>query len=268
MRGFWVRALFFSLLHMRKWLSSSQWFLRPYFPLIRGMIVFRSCLRFSFWALDGSEVGKWGKGHFSESAFFTWLPRLSVTICMPGRSRLATGRCSEELHLQEITVRVPGPGHGQGHDYCYCHAARDLDLMFETIIRSLVSVDNGKRHRNGNTELDSQLPFQEVPSQEWWKGLEDFKQLYPALWEDPKLGDQRFKSHQDMFVVCLIMTRDIHSLSNGESDKSYQRDYDKLMVMTTRWQEDICGLFNDDKRYQEEIIRFFWWWQWQELPAR
>ena len=85
---------------------------------------------------------------------------------MPGRSRLAKGRCSEELHLQEITVMVPGPGHGQGHGYCYCHAARDLDLMFETIIRSLVSVDNGKRQRNGNTELDSQLPFQEVPSQE------------------------------------------------------------------------------------------------------
>ena len=89
---------------------------------------------------------------------------------MPGRSRLATGRCSEELHLQEITVLVPGPGHGQGHGYChgfcYCHAARDFDLMFETIIRSLVSVDNGKQQRNRNTELDSQLPFQEVPSQE------------------------------------------------------------------------------------------------------
>ena len=85
---------------------------------------------------------------------------------MPGRSRLATGRGREELHLQEITGMVPGPGNGQGHGYCYCHAARDLDLMFETIIRSLVSVDNGKQQRNRNTELDSQLPFQEVPSQE------------------------------------------------------------------------------------------------------
>ena len=77
--------------------------------------------------------------------------------------------------------------------------------MFETIIRSLVSVDDGKRQWNKDTELDSQLPFQEVPSQEWWKGLEDFKQLHPALWEDPKLGDQRFKSHQDISMVCLIM---------------------------------------------------------------
>ena len=40
---------FFSLFLMRKRLSSDQkWFLRPYFPLIRGMIVFRSSLRFSF----------------------------------------------------------------------------------------------------------------------------------------------------------------------------------------------------------------------------
>ena len=38
---------------MRKWLSSGQkWFLRPYFPLIRGMFVFRSGLRFSFWTLE------------------------------------------------------------------------------------------------------------------------------------------------------------------------------------------------------------------------
>ena len=39
----------FSLLLMRKRLSSGQkWFLRPYFPLIRGMFVFRSGLRFLF----------------------------------------------------------------------------------------------------------------------------------------------------------------------------------------------------------------------------
>ena len=40
---------------MRKRLSSGQkWFLKPYFPLIRGMFVFRSGLRFSFRA-PGSE---------------------------------------------------------------------------------------------------------------------------------------------------------------------------------------------------------------------
>ena len=41
---------------MRKRLSSGQkWFLRPYFPLIRGMFVFRSGLRFSFRALEVPE---------------------------------------------------------------------------------------------------------------------------------------------------------------------------------------------------------------------
>ena len=44
---------FFSFFLMRKRLSSGQkWFLRPYFPLIRGMFVFRSGLRFSFRALE------------------------------------------------------------------------------------------------------------------------------------------------------------------------------------------------------------------------
>ena len=38
---------------LRKLLSSGQkWFLKPYFPLIRGMFVFRSGLRFSFRALE------------------------------------------------------------------------------------------------------------------------------------------------------------------------------------------------------------------------
>ena len=45
-----------SLFLLRKWLSSAQkWSLRPYFPLIRGMFVFRSGLRFSFWALEVPE---------------------------------------------------------------------------------------------------------------------------------------------------------------------------------------------------------------------
>ena len=40
----------------RKRLSICQkWFLRPYFPLIRGVFVFRSGLRFSFWALEVRE---------------------------------------------------------------------------------------------------------------------------------------------------------------------------------------------------------------------
>ena len=40
---------FFSFFLMRQRLSSGQrWFLRPYFPLIRGMFVFRSGLRFLF----------------------------------------------------------------------------------------------------------------------------------------------------------------------------------------------------------------------------
>ena len=40
---------FFSLFLMRKPLLSGQkWFLRPYFPLIRGTFLLRSGLRFSF----------------------------------------------------------------------------------------------------------------------------------------------------------------------------------------------------------------------------
>ena len=41
---------------LRKPLSSGQkWFLRPYLPLIRGMFVFRSGLRFSFRTLEVPE---------------------------------------------------------------------------------------------------------------------------------------------------------------------------------------------------------------------
>ena len=47
---------FFSRFLMRKPLSSGQkWFLRPYTPLIRGMCLFRSGLRFSFRALEVPE---------------------------------------------------------------------------------------------------------------------------------------------------------------------------------------------------------------------
>ena len=42
---------------MRKQLFSGQkWFLRPYFPLIRGMFLLRSGLRFSFRALEVPEL--------------------------------------------------------------------------------------------------------------------------------------------------------------------------------------------------------------------
>ena len=55
LKGFEKKA-FFSLLLMRKRLSGGQkWFLSPYFPLIRGMFVFRSGLRFSFRALEVPE---------------------------------------------------------------------------------------------------------------------------------------------------------------------------------------------------------------------
>ena len=55
LKGFQKKA-FFSLLLMRKRLSSGQkWFLKPNSPLIRGMFVFRSSLRFSFWALEVPE---------------------------------------------------------------------------------------------------------------------------------------------------------------------------------------------------------------------
>ena len=55
-RGLFELGPFFSLFLMRKTLSSGQkWFLRPYFPLIRGMFLLRSGLRFSFWALEVPE---------------------------------------------------------------------------------------------------------------------------------------------------------------------------------------------------------------------
>ena len=55
LKGFEKKA-FFSLLLMRKRLSGGQkWFLKPYFPLIRGIFVFRSGLRFSFRALEVPE---------------------------------------------------------------------------------------------------------------------------------------------------------------------------------------------------------------------
>ena len=55
LKGFEKKA-FFSLLLMRKRLSGGQkWFLSPYFPLIRGMFVFRSGLRFSSQALEVPE---------------------------------------------------------------------------------------------------------------------------------------------------------------------------------------------------------------------
>ena len=48
---------FFSFFLMRKRLSSGQkWFLRPYFPLIRGIFLLKSGLRFSFWALEVPEL--------------------------------------------------------------------------------------------------------------------------------------------------------------------------------------------------------------------
>ena len=42
---------------MKKSFSSGQKrFMRPYFPLIRGMFVMKSVLRFSFWALEVPEL--------------------------------------------------------------------------------------------------------------------------------------------------------------------------------------------------------------------
>ena len=56
LKGYEKKA-FFSLLLMRKRLSGGQkWFLKPYFPLIRGMFVFRSGLRFSFRTLEVPEL--------------------------------------------------------------------------------------------------------------------------------------------------------------------------------------------------------------------
>ena len=59
------KKAFFSLFLMRKRLSSGQkWFLRPYFPLMRRMFVFRS-VKFSFRALEVPEP-RVRKPHFSK----------------------------------------------------------------------------------------------------------------------------------------------------------------------------------------------------------
>ena len=61
LKGFEKKA-FFSLLLMRNRLSGGQkWFLKPYFPLIRGMLVFRSDLWFSFRALEVETLGGFHK---------------------------------------------------------------------------------------------------------------------------------------------------------------------------------------------------------------
>ena len=54
--GDFEKIQFFALFLMRKRLSSGQkWFLRPYFPLIRGMFLLKSGLRFSIRALEVPE---------------------------------------------------------------------------------------------------------------------------------------------------------------------------------------------------------------------
>ena len=56
LEGFEKKKAFSSLFLMRKRLCSGQkWVLRPYFPLIWGMFVLRSGLRFSFRALEVPE---------------------------------------------------------------------------------------------------------------------------------------------------------------------------------------------------------------------
>ena len=56
-RGNFEKIKFFPPFLMRKRLSSGQkWFLRPYFPLIRGMFLLRSGLRVLIWALEVPEA--------------------------------------------------------------------------------------------------------------------------------------------------------------------------------------------------------------------
>ena len=56
-RGNFEKIEFFSLFLMRKRVSSGQkWFLRPYFPLIRGMFVLKSGLRFLFRTLEVPQL--------------------------------------------------------------------------------------------------------------------------------------------------------------------------------------------------------------------
>ena len=70
---------FSSLFLMRKPLSSDQkWFLRPYFPLIGGIFVLKSGLRFLFRALEVS-IQKVRKSHF-----------LSLKLKLLGRLSLFT----------------------------------------------------------------------------------------------------------------------------------------------------------------------------------
>ena len=68
---------FLSLFLMRKTLSSGQkWFLRTYFPLIRGMFLLKSGLRFSFWAL---ALTKWWVFFFIWRVFRTHVTNIFIT---------------------------------------------------------------------------------------------------------------------------------------------------------------------------------------------
>ena len=86
LKGFEKKA-FFSLLLMRKRLSGGQkWFLKPYFPLIRGMFVFRSGLRFSFRTLEVPELrvrkrSLWCSGCISQDTYLHLL-YCSYGVCM------------------------------------------------------------------------------------------------------------------------------------------------------------------------------------------
>ena len=114
---------------MRKQPSSGQkWFLRPYFPLIRGMFVFRSCLRFFFRALEMPEP-RVRKGHFSkiisESGLFLtlgsfgknnrdcvvsfWHVQCNVTDGLQSKCRCKRYRNQVTVYLQgwaEVTLQL------------------------------------------------------------------------------------------------------------------------------------------------------------------
>ena len=84
-RGNFEKIDFFSFFLMRKRLSSGQkWFLRPYFPLIRGMFVFSGGLRFSFQAL------KVPKPRVRKKAFS--LTKMTFFSLWPQKPLLTTGK--------------------------------------------------------------------------------------------------------------------------------------------------------------------------------
>ena len=134
-RGNFEKIDFFSFFLMRKRLSSGQtWFARPYFPLNRGMFVFRSGLRFSF--------REWWKGHFHLLKWLKWVcfwQNCTKTMIRVGSDKKLSGWIMDLLLALKIL--------------CASQQGRTVPPWGRDGNSNFLSWINNKR-RNRNTERD------------------------------------------------------------------------------------------------------------------